>query len=392
MITSFGIKNFYSVLHEQVVDLRVPDTSPDLPDRFPRPFEGAARVNKVLTIYGANGSGKSTILRAIPFLKWFVKSSFERTPSDFLPFFEFADKRAGVDETELWVEFDTNLIEGLPRCLYRYEVRIKADPDRVTYEALKVKPKRNYQRVFERTEEGILFSSHMQIAKNDPRRESIRPDCSLISTFAKFAHPLATKIVELMLLVQSNIRLMNKEEFPEKQAIEMYAENPTLLQALNKRIRFMDLGVEEIEIDETSEGHKAYFKHVGLPRRLLLARESHGTQQFFRFFPYLYFVLVAGGVAVMDEFDSDIHPLLLPEILRWFYDPATNPNNAQLIMSCHNPYLLEHLEKEEVAFTEKAITGETEVFSLRDIKGARRDTNLYAKYTGGTFGAVPRLG
>ena len=120
--------------------------------------------------------------------------------------------------------------------------------------------------------------------------------------------------------------------------------------------------------------------------------ESQGTRNFFALFPYLNHVLNAGGVAILDEFDTDIHPLIIPEILRWFYDSKINKHNAQLIISCHSATLLETLAKEEIYFTEKNNKGETEIYGLKDIQDVRRDTNIYKKYLGGAFGAVPHIG
>ena len=56
---------------------------------------------------------------------------------------------------------------------------------------------------------------------------------------------------------------------------------------------------------------------------------------------------------LLDEMDASIHPIVLPEILRWFHDPKRNPANAQLWITCHNASLLDTLVKEEVLFTEK---------------------------------------
>ena len=82
----------------------------------------------------------------------------------------------------------------------------------------------------------------------------------------------------------------------------------------------------------------------------------------------------------------------MPEIIGWFHDERENPCNAQLIMACHNASLLEHLEKEEIYFTEKSLDGKTEIYGLKDIAGVRRVDNYYKKYLGGVFGAVPNIG
>ncbi|MBI3026317.1 MAG: ATP-binding protein, partial [Candidatus Tectomicrobia bacterium] len=171
-----------------------------------------------------------------------------------------------------------------------------------------------------------------------------------------------------------------------------YSHSSEALSSLNERIRTIDLGIEKVQIESEQGKLTPYFTHSGLGAPLSLARESKGTRNFYGAFPYLYFVLSTGGIAILDEFDNDIHPLLLPEIVSWFYDAKRNPHNAQLIISCHNATLLEHLVKEEVFFTEKNVRGETEIYGLKNIQGVRRDTNIYSKYLGGVFGAVPNIG
>ena len=59
-------------------------------------------------------------------------------------------------------------------------------------------------------------------------------------------------------------------------------------------------------------------------------------------------------MAVIDELDTDIHPLLIPELFRWFYDTERNPKGAQLLFTAHNPAILDELEKEQVLFFRKA--------------------------------------
>ena len=93
-----------------------------------------------------------------------------------------------------------------------------------------------------------------------------------------------------------------------------------------------------------------------------------------------------------DEIDSTVHPMLLPEILRWFYDPVINLHQAQLWISGHSASLLEDLQKEEIFFTEKDQQGRTKIFGLKDIEGVRRVDNFYQKYLGGVYGAVPSIG
>ena len=124
----------------------------------------------------------------------------------------------------------------------------------------------------------------------------------------------------------------------------------------------------------------------------MLAQESMGTRRFIEIFPLLQLALDRGGVAVIDELDADIHPLLIPEIFRWFYDRKRNPNKAQLLFTAHNPAILDELEKEQVFFSEKLSGEPTRIYGARDIKGLRREPSLMKKYLSGELGAVPHIG
>ncbi|HWJ39100.1 MAG TPA: AAA family ATPase, partial [Sphingomicrobium sp.] len=99
-----------------------------------------------------------------------------------------------------------------------------------------------------------------------------------------------------------------------------------------------------------------------------------------------------GGVCIIDEFDASIHPLVLPEMIRWFYDDeGRNQFGAQLWFTCHSVSLLDNLTKEEVIICEKDRKGRTLAHSLMDVK-VRRDENLYRKYLSGAYGGVPQIG
>jgi predicted ATPase len=152
------------------------------------------------------------------------------------------------------------------------------------------------------------------------------------------------------------------------------------------------VGVEEMRIVQTASGPAALFKHQGLQVDMPWGLESHGTRSFIRIFPLILLALERGGIAIIDELDLSIHPLILPEIVRWFYDPSRNRLNAQLWMSCHSASLLDDLTKEEVVFCEKDTHGRSRMYSLMDVGSVRRSDDLYKKYLGGVYGAVPQIG
>lgn len=177
------------------------------------------------------------------------------------------------------------------------------------------------------------------------------------------------------------------------QWLAIYANNKKCLDRLNQELRRLDIGLESMSIEIGNQGAPfAKFKHVGLDGDIYFGEQSSGTQRFIETFPRLHFALETGGIVIIDELDNNFHPLLLPELLRWFSDPERNPHGAQLFFTAHNPAVLDDLEKEQVFFTEKPSGQASYAYSTRDIEGLRRAPSLMKKYLAGELGAVPHIG
>ena len=102
-------------------------------------------------------------------------------------------------------------------------------------------------------------------------------------------------------------------------------------------------------------------------------------------------VLERGGLAVIDEFENDLHPHMLEPILGLFADDRTNPHGAQLLFTCHAMEVLNILHKSQVMLVEKDENNESTAWRLDSVEGIRSDDNFYAKYMAGAYGAVPQL-
>jgi uncharacterized protein len=402
MISRLEIENFYSVRQAQVLDLRVADNVPEVAGRFGEACPGSnARVPKVVALFGANASGKSTVLRVLAFLGWFVQSSFQLPPDAAQPCESFNDQEAAQLPTRLAIHFaaPADLVEPrLESCAkYIYEVSFRSElgkPRSIVSESLRQAPFTGGKpvRLFERDEKSeIRYGKGYGLAGYKQVLSKVRSNASVIATLAQFDHQPSLLLQRLAASILSNI-FIEKVDFSEDQVVRFYAEHPELIEALNREIERIDLGIRSMSIDSSAAGPVARFEHEGLERLMPLHLESHGTRQFIRIFPMLIQTLKVGGVAVIDELDLAIHPLVLPEILRWFYDPVRNQQNAQLWMSCQNASLLDDLIKEEVYFCEKDTRGRTRVYGLQDIQSVRRNDNYYQKYLGGVYGAVPQLG
>jgi uncharacterized protein len=403
MIYRLEIENFYSVQQRQVIDLTVGRKVPDEPGRLaPIHSEAEERAPRVVAIYGANASGKSNVLRAIAFLSWFVRFSFLHPTRADLPYQKFQTRGSIGAPTRLSVTFagleDPLNPDASRTCPYMYGLELAPrgpDGDRVLSESLHFRPSGTSRlvRVFERDEAGSVKAAPWVASGRElgVLQNILRPDASVIATLGQLNNALALSFIQAASLIKTNI-LRTKFEHDELDLLTDYAHDDELLRALNRDIKRIDLGVDQIEILARNGAPVASFTHSGLEGPIELVFESHGTQQFVRIYPIIYRALALGGIAVVDELDVAIHPSVLPEIIRWFSDTVRNPFGAQLWMSCHAVSLLDDLLKEEVLICEKGADGATKVYRLGDIKGIRRDENFLQNYLGGVYGGIPSIG
>jgi len=397
MLWRFEVENFFSIRERECLDLRVARSAPEDELRLVAPIDGnRQRISNLAVIFGANASGKSTLLRAISFLTNFINGTITWDVGQNAPFLRFNQRDCISKPTRFYIEFNSDLISSEPPCLYSYELILqynkKLNTTIVVLEELRFSPSGSFRKIFRREKQEYSVGKSFEIKKSDQRLTFVKSTNSTVVTLSQFNHEISMNILQILSSVQTNVGLITHSFNSYDETTKYYETNTKVLEELKDKIRFMDLGINNVEIHKTNDGLEARFDHSGHDFGLSYMFESDGTKNFYCMFPNIYFALQTGGIAIMDELDRDIHPLMLPEIIRWFHSDVINKYNAQLIMSAHNATLLEDLIKEEVFFTEKNMDGRTEIFGLKDITGVRRDANLYSKYLAGNFGAIPKIG
>ena len=405
MIRRLEIENFYSIRETQVIDLTINTGVPDEAGRFGHLRGGSdVRVPKTVAFFGANASGKSNVLKALAFLRWFLVESFDSPPDAPLPIQRFADSNTASTRIKAYFEWSADLENEPPDhkgafARYSYEVVVGSStgrPNAVLSEELRLLPGTGKsRRVFVRDENGLVEgSAGYSLSGLGQILVRLRPNVSVTSMIAQFTAkaPMAG-LLAWAKSIASNITPGNYQNADERSATRAYAEDSLMRSHLQGVIGKLDFGIQGVGLNETPEGIQPEFFHYGLSSPLHLDGESEGTRQFYCILPTIWRALQAdrGGIAVVDEIDSTIHPSVIPAILQWFYAP-TNMANAQLWFSGHSAPLLEELRKEEIFFTEKDGHGRTSIYGLKDIEGVRRVDNFYQKYLGGVYGAVPRIG
>jgi hypothetical protein len=126
---------------------------------------------------------------------------------------------------------------------------------------------------------------------------------------------------------------------------------------------------------------------------LLTLYESKGIFSAFTLLPSILNVLKNGGLIVVDELESSLHPLLMAKVINMFTDPDINTGGGQLIFTTHNALIMDnkYLRQDEIGFVEKDEEGKSEFYKLSDVEGVRSDLDFCKNYILGAFGAIPRF-
>lgn len=304
------------------------------------------------------------------------------------------------DPTEL--EFEAEDDQGR---LWRYVLHTTRE--RVLHEAMYQKHER-YKYLFVRDWDAVTQSYDIKLQDFDfslKEARKVRPNASLIFTAAQYGVELAQYLANNR--VQTNVafsgRVPLRAESDMARAARHFSENPAQREEMVRLLKSWDLGLSDVQVRELTvqtpgqEAQKVWFPYGihtsrrGTAHELMFNEESSGTQGAFVLLYRLLQTLSDGGLAVIDEFESDLHPHMLEPVLDLFANPKANPHKAQLLFTCHAMEVLNLLHKSQVMLVEKGENCESTAWRMDAVKGIRNDDNFYAKYMAGAYGAVPQI-
>jgi len=395
MIHRYAFANFQSYLEwtevSWLLDGKVPQSV------WARTAPSGERVSSVMSVVGANASGKTALLKPLLFLDWFVSQSFATDAQALIPVQPHMSTPNAPSEFEVEVDFEGRLWRYMLRCTR----------ERVLHESLYTKHDRmRYVFVRDWNEDEQAYSvKQKDFGLLPAEAKKVRPNASLIATAAQYGVPLAQRIAGSR-GVRSNMYQYGRRQSDAGQlvvAAAHFVESDNQRSQLVSMLRRWDLGLKDVDIRQIEnvmpDGSKQSFwvpfgihsteSSAGFELPFML--ESNGTQSLFVLLSRLLPALEGGGLAVIDELENDLHPHMLEPILELFASPKTNPQGAQLLFTCHAVEVLNLLHKAQVMLVEKDEHNQSTAWRLDSVSGVRNDDNLYAKYMAGAYGAVPQL-
>ncbi len=397
MIKSFKFSNFQSFDSTAEVNFALPKKTTST--RLRLADDKGNVTSKVIMVAGANASGKTAILKVPTFVLWFMLNSFGGSNSDseipIMPHFAHSDEPSTF---ELVFDHDgTN---------WKYE--LICTKTRVIREAL-FKRNTKFALQFSREwnpsrEEYDLNLKNFDFPLKQARR--VRQNASLISTCIQFNVKIAVEINESFNFWFSNVNVLGKNYWLNQGQFDIsadhYASNVENYNQMSSIMGDLDLGLEKIEMNRNSQeilqqtpGFKWELRGIhkidGKEYRLPFGLESDGTKVLFNLLAVLLPVLRSGGVAIVDELETDLHPLMLRRIIDLFADPSINIGAGQMIFSSHSHEIMNYLDREQIYLVEKNSNGSSRCHALSAIGGVREFENYYSKYMAGAYGAIPRI-
>ncbi len=425
MIINFSIENFGPIKENQELSFEA-DKSKQLEEHYIISTIGGLRLLKLGLIYGANASGKTTILKALDFLRDLVLNPQDKK-TDVLNFTPFLfDAYTPHKDTKLSIGFIQNDI----RYYYTLVLNKKAI---VKEELYFYNP--NKASVFKRTTDAemqftqITFGSKIKGVKtfekalisntlwnNTVLGGFLKTNMELkelkdaTDWFSIYLKPLIYSRTDLENYVTSSI---DKTEIKKEDVVNILAKadlniSDILIRKKEKNIPggFIDFIENQtnvvteqfLELKRTGKvtSTKLEFVHRIKNNQYILPfdLESQGTMRYYGFAGILSILIRGSVVFPIDELEASLHPDLYLHFLLSF---LLNSTKSQIIATTHNREVLTNKDlfrNDVIWFTDKSENGATELYSLSDFDSSviRDTSSIYNAYKIGKLGAVPHLG
>lgn len=425
MIVSFSVQNFGSIKDKQTLSFEA-DKFSHLEDYYVINAIGGLRLLKLALIYGANASGKTTILKAMEFLRDLVLEPAEKK-TDNLEFSPFLfDSETPKQNSIISIDFIQNEV--------RYFYEIELNKNAISREELNFfNPHK--ANVFKRTTDinkqytEITFGSKIKkdktIEKNLEANTlwnnavlggflktniDIKELKEAVDWFKNYLRPLIFTKTQLEGFVTSKIdkgevskldviNILKKADFHISDIViqEEEKEIPDgLIDFLKRQLKDSPNEVKQLEDKGKITSVKIEFEHTvnQVAYSLPIEMESEGTRRFYGFAGLLSLLIKNSVAFPIDELEASLHPELYIHFLLSF---LINSKKSQIIATTHNREILNNKDifrKDAIWFTDKSETCATELYSLSDFDSSvvRDTSNIFNAYKTGKLGGAPNLG
>jgi len=417
MLVEFSVGNYRSFRERATLSLVASADKEHLGNAFSP--GGGARMSllKVVGVYGANASGKTNLVRAVEAMRRLVlrpaPGSQNGQPIAVSPFRLDAAYAKKPSEFEAVFRVDG---EG-----YRYG--FQADRERIVEEWLSAFRTRE-RMLFRRVEGEQIRFGPTWVGSRKRLAELTRPNALFLSLAAQLNNPTAKPVFDWF---KEKVWFTSRGGEPggeSEYTARMVNRGPEDKGRVVDFLRVADIGIDDLAVKraplveglewdalpeafraalqfiaEPPDGEPLEVTQVGVVHRgsdgkpvefSLEDEESAGTSRLFELSGPWQYVMREGCVLFVDEIEAHLHPL----ITRFLVESMHSSGASQLVFTTHDVSLLDRelLRRDQIWFTEKSQCGGTDLYSLWEHMGVRRDENFRSGYLKGRYGAIPFVG
>jgi len=391
-------------------------------------------------IYGANGSGKSNLIKSISLLqKMILNGKITKDVQELK--FKLNDENASLP-ISLGIEF---ISKGIA-----YYYTIALNQDEILNEYLAESSQNEDVLIFERTFESgiknIVFSPEYYKTEKEKlfaevlSEKLIQKDELLITFLSKKYPDDFNKILSAFDWFDNKLLIIKPDSKPGGIA-HIFDKEVETKDFANKFISNLNTGISKIEIEKkkseeffekddvkfakkmleelksSQSGHLSltngetgeeitvvYENNEMVIKRLVtshknskdtdvefnLGQESDGTKRLIDYIPAFQGIVNDDNVLLIDEIERSIHPITIKEIISKI---ALNENvKGQLIFTTHESNLLDQkfIRPDEIWFSQKDCDGSSKIYSLSDFK-IHNTIDIEKGYLSGRYGGIPFL-
>jgi hypothetical protein len=423
MLVEFRVSNFRSFNEEQTFSL-VPGLDRKHGDNLID--AGGLKLLKCASVYGANASGKSNLVKALNVMEHFIcVSATQMNQGDKIPGvapFRLSSATAGQPS-----RFVT--IVALGGTLYEYG--FSATAERVLEEWLAAGPARGkkrlwFKRSWDHSKDAEWFFDEPLIEEQAVLRERTRDNGLVLS---RGAEQNVKPLSDLFLWFFRRLWVLDLSQDPSglvNATARRIRKSGKFEQRVVGLLKDADVGIEGIQIEDgpppepeviefirkqlpKTDSAKLDQEFFSSPSIQTLHRvrdtgalvrfgmeedESKGSQRFFALAGPLVDALEKGAVVVVDELDCSMHPLLTRKLIELFQSPTANTKGAQLVFTTHDSTLMipSLFRRDQIWLVEKNAAGASQLRSLYDFRKPRSSEAFQKNYLAGRYGAVPNFG
>ncbi len=396
----------------------------------------STKVLKLSSIYGANGAGKSNLIKAIALLQDLV---LERMATKSMEERLFKLNEANKDKKQLLaVEFcekDKNFLYALEVCkgvILTEELYIinKKDHKEILLFERKTNSKNNtmlkFNPDFEKDEKNLTLKKILEVDFYNPNAlifkyltnrgdsyfDNIRQAYSWFEDSLNiiYSHSEALSLIPRIEKDKRFAKFIEKSMCSLDVGIKSIVVNKDEIDSelLPSRMReklnisennSYPISTKMFQMIEKEKDGKTYLKSLAISHagennyinNFSLEEESDGTQRLLHILPIFDSITYNKKVFLIDELERSIHPSLIKKLIGKLSNDTTT--QGQLIFTTHESNLLDQtiFSQDEIWFAEKDSNGATTFITLNDFK-EHKTIDIRKGYLSGRYGGIPFLG